>query len=143
MLHLDFIKVSNLIVHILESKPEDTPNNKPTETESSSSRKSSVVNDDLPPIENKRIIPTEVPANLEKKWDFNDDLFNFNFAGKTEVTQKLTDVEEDDDEGEDSLATSICQNSNTDTTEKPSKWIWDQIYKYNNPCADQIADIIK
>jgi hypothetical protein len=48
-------------------------------------------------------------------------LFNFNFAGKTEVTQKLTDVEEDDDEGEDSLATSICQNSNTDTTEKPSK----------------------
>jgi hypothetical protein len=41
------------------------------------------------------------------------------------------------------LATSICQNSNTDTTEKPSKWIWDQIYKYNNPCADQIADIIK
>lgn len=98
----------------------------------------------MPPIENKRSVPIEVPTNIaEKKWDFNDDLFNFDFAGKTEVTQKLTDVEEDDDEGEDSLATSICQNSNTDVNEKHAKWICDQIYKYNNPCADQIADIIK
>lgn len=75
--------------------------------------------------------------------DFNDDHFEYEFAAKTEVNKKLTDVEEDEDEGESYIEEEKWSSSQFKSSDTVGKWIWDKLYKYSNPCADEIADIIK
>ena len=74
---------------------------------------------------------------------YNDDTFDFSFPGKSHFGPRLTDVEEDEDEEEASEEDSKFDPILIQGETAPSKWICKEINNYNNPWAEQIADIIK
>ena len=77
------------------------------------------------------------------KNDYTDETLIFNLPAKTEVTNQLTDVEEEEDEGSVDVEEPRFTDSNSNLSLNQGKCICKQINKYQNPCADEIANIIK
>lgn len=73
----------------------------------------------------------------------NDEYYNVNLMDKENSKYILESIKEDSSESEASRDDESYQNFKPIVTEKPPKWICSKLYTYNNPCADEIANIIK
>lgn len=93
-------------------------------------------------IINKNITMSKNNEEIQNWNSYTDDWFGFDFPGKTEVTQKLTDVEEDEDEEEINEEDSKYYEDITTSTENQVKWICKEIHDYKNPWSEQIEEII-
>jgi len=106
------------------------------------------LSDDYSDFTNNILISETQMEAVKKENGFKDESFAHTFNTRSQVDKGLTDVEEATDEGEWSGYTPLwpetALKSITETKIcEPNGWIWDKIYKYNNPCADEISNIIK
>jgi hypothetical protein len=74
---------------------------------------------------------------------YSDDFITLEFLGKTEVNKNLSDVNEEEDEGDESIGNIHWPTSTPNWNQKSSNCIWSEVKTYDNPWADEIANIIK
>lgn len=93
---------------------------------------------------NSNLIMINKKVNLNKNGNSYVDITNeFELPIRTEVDKKLTDVEEDEYESDFTEEEEKYAAPHPNKEHMEDKWICKEIYKYNNPCADEIANIIK